>query len=213
MTGKLGILALAAAISMVGCDNMNRHHDHDGHDHRGHRHGDHRAHGDMHNRGGNLASADHRFLMDAATSGDYEVQAGKKAAAKGGNDYIRNLGKHMVADHQKANEELLAIAQRKGVMMPPPTPPRYRDMLNKLDMADAPGFNDEYLRQQEVAHREAISMFETQANSGGDPEIKGFAQRTLPTLREHLKMITDRAAMGAPTGPGPGKGNDTRTNP
>ena len=41
----------------------------------------------------------------------------------------------------------------------------------------------------EKSHRESINLFEREANEGSDPELKAFASKTLPALREHLKMV------------------------
>jgi len=37
-------------------------------------------------------------------------------------------------------------------------------------------------------HEEAVALFQKEASSGTDPDLKAFAQKTLPTLQEHLKM-------------------------
>jgi hypothetical protein len=37
-------------------------------------------------------------------------------------------------------------------------------------------------------------LFEKQANGGGDAELKGFAQKQLPGLRNHLKQAQDLQA-------------------
>ena len=37
-------------------------------------------------------------------------------------------------------------------------------------------------------HQKDISEFEKEASTGKDPELKQFASRTLPTLKEHLKL-------------------------
>jgi putative membrane protein len=37
-------------------------------------------------------------------------------------------------------------------------------------------------------HRKDVSEFEKQSTKGTDPDLKAFATKTLPTLREHLQM-------------------------
>lgn len=40
-------------------------------------------------------------------------------------------------------------------------------------------------------HQKAIELFEKEANSGGDAQLKAFAGKTLPKLRDHLKQAQD----------------------
>jgi putative membrane protein len=35
------------------------------------------------------------------------------------------------------------------------------------------------------------SLFEREAKSGKDAELKAFAEKTLPTLKDHLSMVRD----------------------
>jgi putative membrane protein len=40
-------------------------------------------------------------------------------------------------------------------------------------------------------HKDAVSLFERYGKGGDDPELKDWANKTLPTLRDHLKMAQD----------------------
>ena len=55
-------------------------------------------------------------------------------------------------------------------------------------------FDRGFIEAQVKAHQEAIALFETQANGGGDAELKAFAQKQLPGLRNHLKRAQDLQA-------------------
>jgi putative membrane protein len=43
-------------------------------------------------------------------------------------------------------------------------------------------------------HKDDISEFQKEANHGGDPDLKAFAQKTLPTLQEHLRLAQEGLA-------------------
>jgi len=62
-----------------------------------------------------VAERDRNFVLDAASGGIYEVQAGEKAVAKSSDATVKALGQHMIDDHSKANKELMAMAERKGI--------------------------------------------------------------------------------------------------
>jgi putative membrane protein len=40
----------------------------------------------------------------------------------------------------------------------------------------------------EKGHKDAVALFEAYAKSGDDPELKSWAAKTLPHLKEHLSM-------------------------
>jgi putative membrane protein len=41
------------------------------------------------------------------------------------------------------------------------------------------------------AHKQAVSLFQREAKSGKDSDARAWAEKTLPTLQEHLKMATE----------------------
>jgi putative membrane protein len=181
MTRYLGVLALAVAIA--GCTNAGSNNNMGMN-----------STADPANNGqrgtASMGSSDRDFIMDAAASGMYEVQSGEIASTKGTSAHVKMIGQHMVADHTRANDQLLALAKRRAVAMPPTLRPDQREMITKLNELQGSDFDKEYLRQQEAAHREAIAKFQAQAKSGKDAELRRFAAQTLPTLQEHLRMVT-----------------------
>jgi putative membrane protein len=44
---------------------------------------------------------------------------------------------------------------------------------------------------QVSAHKDAVSLFERYAKGGDNADLKAFAAKTLPRLKEHLKMAED----------------------
>ena len=41
------------------------------------------------------------------------------------------------------------------------------------------------------AHEDAVKLFQKSSTSADDPDVKNFAAKTLPGLKEHLKMGRD----------------------
>ena len=73
------------------------------------------------------------------------------------------------------------------------------DRLGKLSGAE---FDREYLKMDLNDHKKTIDLFEKQARSGRDAELKAFAEKTLPTLREHHQMARDLASKVGGSGSG-----------
>ena len=144
------------------------------------------------NSGGSGATkvdpADQTFLRKAAQGGTAEVELGKVARQNGGSDQVKQFGQRMVADHTAANDTLKQLAARKGVSVPAqpdPADQREKARLQKLKGAQ---FDRAYIDYMVRDHQKDVSEFRKEANSAKDPDVKAFAQQTLPTLEEHLKM-------------------------
>jgi putative membrane protein len=57
-----------------------------------------------------------------------------------------------------------------------------------MQKKDAKKFDREYMEHMVKEHKKDVSEFEKQARNAKDPDVKAFASKTLPTLKEHLAM-------------------------
>ncbi len=142
----------------------------------------------------NRMGSDNDFVTKAATGGKAEVELGRLAASKATNDKVKAFGQRMVDDHSKANDELTRIVSSKGVTLPTGIGPENQTTRDKLSGLSGKEFDRAYMEDMVKDHKDDISEFEKEAKSGRDPEVKAFAAKTLPTLREHLRMAEDALA-------------------
>jgi putative membrane protein len=136
----------------------------------------------------NMAAQDHNFLMDAAMGGMEEVELGRMATTQGASDAVKQFGQRMVDDHSKANQELMSIAQSKGITLPTEMDEKHKKDVTKLSSLTGADFDREYGKMMLSDHRKDVSEFEKQSTRGTDADLKAFASKTLPTLKEHLQM-------------------------
>jgi len=146
----------------------------------------------------NMAAQDHNFLMDAAMGGMMEVELGRVAAQQGTSEAVKTFGQRMVDDHSKANQELMNLAQGKGITLPTELDAKHRESVTKLSAMTGANFDREYTKMMVSDHRKDVSEFEKESTRGTDADLKEFATKTLPTLQEHLKMA--EALPGAKAG-------------
>jgi putative membrane protein len=136
----------------------------------------------------NMAAADHNFLMEAAMGGLMEVELGRMATQQGASDAVKQFGQRMVDDHSKANQELMSLAQSKGITLPTEIDEKHKKDMTKLSALTGADFDREYGKMMLSDHRKDVSEFEKQSTRGTDADLKAFAGKTLPTLKEHLQM-------------------------
>lgn len=139
-----------------------------------------------------VSKKDQEFFTKAAGGGMFEVEAGKLAESRGQSEDVKSFGGMLIKDHSTANDELKALASKKGAVLPAGVPAPQQKKLDKL--AKAKNFDDEFVKEVGLKdHKTDISLFEKTSEHADDPEVKAFASKTLPTLkahREHAKMLS-----------------------
>ena len=136
-----------------------------------------------------VVSKDNSFLITAGQDGMAEIELGKLAASKAQNAEVKQFGQKMVTDHTKAGTELKELAAKKSVALPNDVNSSQKSDMEKLEGLSGADFDKEYVKIMVDAHENAVKLFQTQADSGEDSDIKAFASKTLPTLKMHLEMI------------------------
>ena len=63
--------------------------------------------------------------------------------------------------------------------------------MNKLSGLSGDAFDREYVDMMVKDHEKAVKEFENASMKAKDPDVRAFAAKTLPTLREHLQQVRD----------------------
>jgi putative membrane protein len=100
----------------------------------------------------------------------------------------------MVKDHTKANDELKALAARKGVTLPADEGADNKKMFDTLAAKKGKDFDKAYITDMVKDHEKDVAEFEKESKDAQDPDLKTWATATLPTLQDHLKVAKEIAA-------------------
>ncbi|AKM28896.1 hypothetical protein AB870_00240 [Pandoraea faecigallinarum] len=141
---------------------------------------------------------DVEFVDKAQKAGKSEVQASQLAVQRSSHPAVKRFAQQMVTDHSKANEALRQLAAKKGVSVPNDT--GVNPDIEALKGKKGREFDVAYMNLAgPEAHEQAVTLFQTEAQKGQDPDLKAFAQKTLPTLRHHLseaREVSAKVEMG-----------------
>ena len=150
------------------------------------------------NRTQNMAS-DKTFVMNAAMGGMAEVEMGKLAAEKAGNEGVKQFGQKMVDDHGKANDELKTVAGTQKIDVPVSLDSKHQATIDRLSKLSGSAFDKAYIKEMVKDHDGDVKEFQKEAQNGQDPAVRDFASKTLPTLQEHQSMIRNIEKNGTKT--------------
>jgi putative membrane protein len=145
-------------------------------------------------------ATDQTFVTKAAQANLAEIEAGRLAAERGTSADVKMFGQHMVDDHTQANRDLTDFARRKGYTIPEQTDDAHRKEVARLKELSGADFDKRYVGMMVTDHEKAVALFEEHARSAKDADLRSFAEKGAPKLRDHLRMARDlQGKVGPPT--------------
>ena len=135
-----------------------------------------------------LSSADKDFLSDAALTCMAQVDLGKLAAQNGASAGVKQLGQKIADDRSKAADDLKSLAASKNFELPSFLGPAGQISRMELKKLTGDRFDREYIEDTLKDHKKDLSVFEREAAKGRDPDVKAFASKMLPQLKQHLDL-------------------------
>jgi putative membrane protein len=134
-----------------------------------------------------LDARDLEFMKDAARGGMAEVKMGELGLSNGESPAAKNFSQQLVDDHTKANQELEKLAIRKGAILPDGVSEQHKTMLQHLSSLKGREFDTAFQQHAVEDHKKDIEKFKTASAKAKDPELRSFAEKTLPALQRHLQ--------------------------
>lgn len=150
-----------------------------------------------------LNSADRSFIALAAEANLAEIETAKTVQERSKDPAVKDFANRMITDHTQANQNLATLAKANGITLgnePSANDRNQKDELQKLSSAK---LGDAYLREELQDHKHAISEFESEIEHGHNQAITDYAEQTLPTLEDHIRIaenVAGKMGMSGETG-------------
>ena len=132
-------------------------------------------------------SANETFVRAADQINLADMKLGKVAEENAKSDVVKKFGVQAVTDHSLMNKELRKIATKQGIALTEKLDPKHQELLDDLTKLKEVAFDKAYTKDMVADHEKAIELFENEVKTGRDTDVKAWAEKCLPTLREHLK--------------------------
>ena len=137
-----------------------------------------------------VCTKDCNFIQAAAQGGMTEVKLGELASRAGQRDDVKQFGQRMVKEHGGINDDLKALAAQKGVTLPDILDAEHQGMVEKMSALSGSDFDNAYIAGMIKDHKSDAKAFKAESSATTDADVKGFVDKTIPVVNEHLKLIT-----------------------
>jgi putative membrane protein len=135
-----------------------------------------------------VSREDKEFLKNASELGMTQIQLGQLAVQKATSPELKALGGMLVAHHGKSNQDLVLLAQKKGVELKMEPTRAQKQMLGQFELKTGAEFDKELMEHVRKDHEKALRTFADAAADSKDADIKAFAVANVAPMREHYKM-------------------------
>ena len=131
--------------------------------------------------------ADSAFLQQAGQACADQIRLGELATQNASNQQVKDFARKAMDENSRINDELKTLAAAKNVSLPAEM--GLKDQAGYKTMSSKRGeeFDKIYIASMVKNHQNHVAAFEKEANDGKDPDVKAFAAKALPILRDQLK--------------------------
>ncbi|MEN3112734.1 DUF4142 domain-containing protein [Uliginosibacterium paludis] len=163
-------------------------------------------------KGTKLGNSDRNFVEKAAGAGLYEVEAARIAVERASAPGVKSFAQMLVVQHTAANDELKQlVSMRSNVELPTKLPATKRMALESLQRKSGKDFDREFIEQVGIEdHEDDIKLFEKASRDAEDSEVRAWAARKLPVLRQHLAAARRLPGEGGKSATGADAGTPSR---
>jgi putative membrane protein len=121
-----------------------------------------------------------------------EAEMGKLAAERSKTDSIKQYGRRLTTDHQRADKDLTALAKARKLTIKTPTPrnePERKEMeahqmtMQRIRDLQGADFDREYLTMMMADHKKALDL--VKSTKVKDAKLKTLVEKVQPVLQRH----------------------------
>lgn len=132
---------------------------------------------------------DQTFLKAAIAGSHSELDAARLALKTSKNDQVRQFAQRMVDDHTKMLADLHQVEQGQALKYPDAASAEGMRLRRKLAGLKGAAFDKAFVDGMVKDHEGDVRDFSKEAETGTNAAIKGAAETSLPTIKEHLEMV------------------------
>lgn len=127
------------------------------------------------------------FIVEAANSGMFEVEAAKVAQKKATDKEVKDFAKMMEKDHKMLNDSIKAFATKNNLVLPDSVGEDMKDKIKSLQEKKGKEFDQEYMDMMVETHQKDVEKFQDKLNGTTNPELKSAINSALPVLQKHFQ--------------------------
>lgn len=133
------------------------------------------------------AMSDQKFVDFAAQTDMVEANLGQLADSAASAQPVKDYAQMLVTDHTNDFSQLNKVAHQANLTVPNAIDTEHsKGMIAPFQKVKGKAFDKKYVHEMVAGHTQAIAVYKKEAADAQNPDLKAYAEQTLPTLQKHL---------------------------
>ena len=133
-----------------------------------------------------LTESDTTFSENVSALNGFEITISKLGAKQAKRRKIQEMAEDALKMHTANQKALLALTRKHGLTLHEEMSPDEQQIADTLKTESGAKFERDFLDIEAQATSDALAMFQNEAESASDPDLKAYASTTADTLQAHL---------------------------
>ena len=129
------------------------------------------------------------FAAEAASASMMEVQLSQAAAEMAVSPEVKQLAQDVERANQQMLNELQEVAMQSNFVLPSTLGSRHHELYEEITASSGIAFDLAYINRLAKQHNELVERYEDIAENGQVMELKQYASKQLPLLRQHQQTV------------------------
>jgi putative membrane protein len=129
--------------------------------------------------------------VDKATTGDlFEIESSKAILTKTSDPQVRDFAHMMIKAHEASTAKIHAAETQSNIaIQPAKLPSGLQEKLDAIRTASEPAADQLYLKAQREGHADALTLHQTYAHIGTNPQLRAAAEAIVPEVQKHIDAL------------------------
>ncbi|MBF8964418.1 DUF4142 domain-containing protein [Pontibacter sp. FD36] len=127
------------------------------------------------------------FIAEATSANMLQVQLDDLALERAVSPEVKEMAQEMSTGHRRVMEDLQDVAVQGEFVVPNELGSSHQKVYNEVSGETGIGFDLAYIKRIREEHNRLLKRYEDMAENAINMDVKQFASKQLPLLRQHLQ--------------------------
>ena len=128
------------------------------------------------------------FVAESASADMLHLQLSEEAITRGVSPEVKEMAQQMQDVYQQMLTELQDLSAKENLVLPQTLGNAHKDIYDEVVKKEGIAFDLAYIREVRHLHDKLLDRYEDMAENGVSMEVKQYASRQLPLIRQHLQQ-------------------------